>query len=68
MASQEPPSPFEKLRVRTTFGLGSRKILILSLSKGEDFHPDQRPRAQQKRPRIAPGPFPYLFGSDAYEA
>jgi hypothetical protein len=42
-----PASPFDKLRVRTTVGLGSlkililssQKILILSLSKDEDFHP-----------------------------
>ncbi|ACL93814.1 hypothetical protein [Caulobacter vibrioides] len=36
-ASWRPPSPFDKLRVRTTVGLGSHKILILSLSKDEDF-------------------------------
>ncbi|OYX05037.1 MAG: hypothetical protein B7Z12_04710 [Caulobacter vibrioides] len=42
-----PASPFDKLRARTTVGLGSlkililssQKILILSLSKDEDFHP-----------------------------
>jgi hypothetical protein len=42
MARQEPPSPFDKLRVRTTVGFGSHKILILSLSKDEDFHPHTR--------------------------
>ncbi len=45
--SWEPPSPFDGLRVRTTVGLGSFKILILSLSKDEDFHPD-RARTQRK--------------------
>jgi hypothetical protein len=37
--SWRPSSPFDKLRVRTTVGLGSHKILILSLSKEEDFPP-----------------------------
>ncbi|MCY1646394.1 hypothetical protein OVA11_04700 [Caulobacter sp. SL161] len=36
-ASWRPPSPFDELRARTTVGLGSRKILIRSLSKDEDF-------------------------------
>jgi hypothetical protein len=32
-----PPSPFDKLRVRTTFNFGSVENLILSLSKDEVF-------------------------------
>jgi hypothetical protein len=35
-------SPFDRLRVRTTVRFGSHKILILGLSKDEDFRPEQR--------------------------
>ncbi|MFY8144247.1 MAG: hypothetical protein ACOVMT_10320, partial [Caulobacter sp.] len=37
-----PPSPFDRLRVRTTLESCAHKILILSLSKDEDFAPDLR--------------------------
>jgi hypothetical protein len=43
MGSQSPSSPFDTLRVRTTADLSSHKILILSLSKDEDLHADERP-------------------------
>jgi hypothetical protein len=39
IGSERPPSPFDKLRVRTTVGVVPHKILILSLSKDEDCHP-----------------------------
>jgi hypothetical protein len=45
MASWEPSSPFDRLRVRTTISPGSLKILILSLSKDEDFLADRRARS-----------------------
>jgi len=46
----ETSSPFDKLRVRTTASLGAHKILILSLSKDEDFPPDPRPLSTRIRP------------------
>ena len=53
-----PPSSFDKLRMRTTVGLGSHKILILSLSKDEDFLPRQSPTlnansAKEKGPGVS---------------
>ncbi|OYW97449.1 MAG: hypothetical protein B7Z12_21610, partial [Caulobacter vibrioides] len=51
---RRPPSPFDKLRVRTTVTLGAHKILFLSLSKDEDFHPRERPHSTRRQPRKRP--------------
>jgi hypothetical protein len=63
-----PSSPFDKLRVRTTVGHGSHKILILSLSKDEDFHPLRRPHSTLSRPKKkggGSGPPPSSISAEA---